>query len=756
MRRTFTPHSSLLTPHSSLQQIARGATDYKTAIIKEGTILKPLKIAVTDRVMDLGLAIDAAKLTRLDGADLTEVSAVVMTSQDSIPATYDTIHAFGIPLFLLETGLAAAKNVSEISCISLAIKEKASWKKKILRGALQYEKELLPPFFDTLTKYVARHNDQFDTPGHQGGAFFKKHPAGKAFYDFYGPNVFRADLCSSDADLGDLLIHEGPALAAQKHAAKVFHADKTYFVLNGTSTSNKIVTNAVLAPGDIVLYDRNNHKSIDLGALVLAGAVPVYLETARNAYGSIGGIPSHCLEEDYIRALIAERNPEKAKEDRPIRLAVIELGTYDGCIGNARQIVERIGHLCDYIFFDSAWVGYEEFIPMMNDASPLLLDLGPDDPGIFVTQSVHKQQAGFSMTSQIHKKDAHIRGQDRYVPHKRMNNAFMMHATTSPFYQLFSALDINAKIHEGEAGKKLWRDALLMSIRVRKDILSRCHYIRPFIPDFIGTKKWEDGHTDQIASDRRYWTFKPGAAWHGFHGYSGSQYFLDPMKLMLITPGIDIVSGTYEDFGIPGAIVAEFMRENRLIPEKCDLNDILFLLTPAESEEKMKRLVDALVRFETFIDEDAPMEKVLPLVYEHYETHYQGYTIRKLCQEMHDFYKERNMSDLQKKLFRKEYFPPYAMSPIEAEGEYIRGHGELIDLEEAEGRIALEGALPYPPGILCVHPGEVWTRTAVDYFRHLVEGINQLPGFAPELQGVYVEDGDDDRKHAYGYVLRAQ
>ncbi len=716
--------------------------------------MKPLKIAVTDRVMDLGLAIDAAKLTRLDGADLTEVSAVVMTSQDSIPATYDTIHAFGIPLFLLETGLAAAKNVSEISCISLAIKEKASWKKKILRGALQYEKDLLPPFFDTLTKYVARHNDQFDTPGHQGGAFFKKHPAGKAFYDFYGPNVFRADLCSSDADLGDLLIHEGPALAAQKHAAKVFHADKTYFVLNGTSTSNKIVTNAVLAPGDIVLYDRNNHKSIDLGALVLAGAVPVYLETARNAYGSIGGIPSHCLEEDYIRALIAERNPEKAKEDRPIRLAVIELGTYDGCIGNARQIVERIGHLCDYIFFDSAWVGYEEFIPMMNDASPLLLDLGPDDPGIFVTQSVHKQQAGFSMTSQIHKKDAHIRGQDRYVPHKRMNNAFMMHATTSPFYQLFSALDINAKIHEGEAGKKLWRDALLMSIRVRKDILSRCHYIRPFIPDYIGTKKWEDGHTDQIASDRRYWTFKPGAAWHGFHGYSGSQYFLDPMKLMLITPGIDIASGDYEDFGIPGAIVAEFMRENRLIPEKCDLNDILFLLTPAESEEKMKRLVDALVRFETFIDEDAPMEKVLPLVYEHYETHYQGYTIRKLCQEMHDFYKERNMSDLQKKLFQKEYFPPYAMSPIEAEGEYIRGHGELIDLEEAEGRIALEGALPYPPGILCVHPGEVWTRTAVDYFRHLVEGINQLPGFAPELQGVYVEDGDDDRKHAFGYVLK--
>ena len=148
------------------------------------------------------------------------------------------------------------------------------------------------------------------------------------------------------------------------------------------------------------------------------------------------------------------------------------------------------------------------------------------------------------------------------------------------------------------------------------------------------------------------------------------------------------------------------------------------------------------------------MEKVLPLVYEHYETHYEGYTIRRLCQEMHDFYKERNISTLQTRLFQKEYLPPYAMSPIAAEGEYIRGHGELIDLTEAEGRIALEGALPYPPGILCVHPGEVWTKTAVDYFRALVEGINQLPGFAPELQGVYVEDGEDDKKHAYGYVLK--
>lgn len=255
-----------------------------------------------------------------------------------------------------------------------------------------------------LDEYVNRGNTQFNCPGHQGGQFFRKHPTGRVFYDFYGETLFRSDLCNADVQLGDLLIHEGYALEAQEHAAEVFHADKTYFVLNGTSSSNKVVLNALLTPGDLVLYDRNNHKSISMGALVQAGAIPIYLETERNPYGAIGGIPEACFDEGYIRERIRERMLEKADAKRPIRLAVIELGTYDGTVYNAKEVVRKIGHLCDYILFDSAWVGYEQFIPMMKDCSPLLLDLGPDDPGIFVTQSVHKQMAGFSQTSQIHKK----------------------------------------------------------------------------------------------------------------------------------------------------------------------------------------------------------------------------------------------------------------------------------------------------------------------------------------------------------------
>ena len=721
--------------------------------------VKHLKIAYTEKALEIFGAIAGRDQVNVYDTDFTDVAAVVMTDQDKDVLDKEMIFAFKIPVLMIKTqdGPVADELLSKVyRVMDLNETDHDFYARQIESAAHHYEENVLPPFFKDLEKYVENGYSQFDCPGHQGGAFFRKHPAGRAFYEFFGENTFRADLCNADVAMGDLLIHEGPALAAQKHAARVYNADKTYFVLNGTSTSNKVVLNAVLTPGDIVLFDRNNHKSIDHGALVLAGATPVYLETARNAFGSIGGILEHCFDEDYIRQLVAEKDPVKAKAKRPIRLAVIQLGTYDGCIYNARQVVDKIGHLCDYIFFDSAWVGYEQFIPMMKDCSPLLLDLGPEDPGIFVSQSVHKQQAGFSMTSQIHKKDSHIKGQDRYVPHKRVNNAFMMHASTSPLYQLFAALDVNAKMHEGEAGKKLWVDAVKTVIETRKQVLRNCHYIRPLVPPVVHGKKWEEGNTDQMANDMDYWAFEPGAKWHGFEGYGKGQYFIDPMKLQFVTAGIDIENGGYEKFGIPGNILANYLRENGIIPEKCDLNDILFLMTPAESTTKMDDLVAKLVRFEQLIDADAPMSEVLPSIYHAYEDKYRGYTIRRLCQEMHDFYKDREVSTLQKHLFLRDYFPEYVMNPQEAQFEYMRGHGDLVDLEEAEGRIALEGALPYPPGVLCVHPGERWSKTAVTYFLDLVEGINQLPGFAPEIQGVYVQEGTDGKKHAYGYVLKKE
>ncbi|ALB64080.1 Ornithine decarboxylase [Cronobacter condimenti 1330] len=711
--------------------------------------MKSLKIAASHAVAPL-LSTSRAIVT-LDNTDFTDVAAVVLSVADTRTGILALLKrtGFNLPVFVFQ-----AEGESCDAPVSGTLTGNAQEFLALETAAVAYEENLLPPFFDTLYQYVEMQNSTFACPGHQHGEFFKKHPAGRQFYDFFGENVFRADMCNADVKLGDLLIHEGSAKHAQKFAAKVFHADKTYFVLNGTSAANKVVTNALLTQGDLVLFDRNNHKSNHHGALIQAGATPVYLEAARNPFGFIGGIDERCFDEAYLRELIAEVAPSRARETRPFRLAVIQLGTYDGTVYNARQVVDKIGHLCDYILFDSAWVGYEQFIPMMADCSPLLLDLNENDPGIFVTQSVHKQQAGFSQTSQIHKKDNHIRGQARFCPHKRLNNAFMLHASTSPFYPLFAALDVNAKIHEGESGKRLWADCVELGIEARKAIIANCRMIKPFIPDEVAGRPWQDHPTEAIARERRFFSFEPGAAWHGFAGYAREQYFVDPCKLLLTTPGIEAETGEYSEFGIPAAILANYLRENGIVPEKADLNSILFLLTPAESAEKMAHLVAMLARFEQHIEDDTPLADVLPTIYQKYPVRYKGYTLRKLCQEMHNLYVSFDVKALQRAMFRKDALPQVVMNPQQANTAYIRGNVELVRLSEAEGRVAAEGALPYPPGVLCVVPGEVWGGAALRYFLALEEGVNLLPGFSPELQGVYSQTDPDGIKRLYGYMLR--
>ena len=693
----------------------------------------------------------------VQGADLAGIGAVVASTADAAKAV-EQVEAtgFGIPVFVaLQPGESVPESLlTRINgVIQLGRGNEEYYGKQVATAVKQYGSKLAPPFFGALKQYVNIGNAQFDCPGHQGGQFYRKHPAGREFFEFFGENVFRADLCNADVRLGDLLIHEGPACAAQQHAAKVFNADKTYFVLNGTSSSNKVVTNALLAKGDLVLFDRNNHKSNTIGALITGGAIPVYLQTTRNPYGFIGGIDNACFEEAYIREQLAKVAPERAKEERPFRLAIIQLGTYDGTVYNARQVVDRIGHLCDYILFDSAWVGYEQFIPMMRDCSPMLLELNENDPGIFVTQSVHKQLAGFSQASQIHKKDSHIKGQKRYCSHKRFNNAFMIHASTSPFYPMFASLDVNARVLDGEVGRNLWRDCVTVGIEARKMLRASCKLIKPFIPETIDGKPWESYPTEKIANDLRFFEFEPGAKWHSFPGYGKGQYFVDPCKFLLTTPGINVETGEYEDFGVPATILANFLRDNGIVPEKCDLNSILFLMTPAEDLAKMEHLVALIARFEKHIEADSPMSEVVPTVYGRNAEYYKGYTIRRLCQEMHDFYKRNNMKQLQSEMFRADGWPKQAMLPYEAQQAFIRNEVKLVRLSEIAGQIAAEGALPYPPGVLCTIPGEVWGGAVQKYFLALEEGINCLPGFEPELQGVYLQTVEDGSRRAFGHVV---
>jgi ornithine decarboxylase len=661
----------------------------------------------------------------------------------------------------------------------------AFYAKQVVGSLVKYGKGLLPPFFGGLMAYDGEANIAFDCPGHQGGQFYRKSPAGQLFFKHFGENVFRNDLCNADVDLGDLLIHEGPAAEAQRHAARVFGADKTYFVLNGTSSSNKIVTSAVLRRGDLVLFDRNNHKSLHQGALVQAGAIPIFLPTSRNPFGMIGAVDWDAWDEEYLREQIRAnplvKDPETSRSDRPFRLACIQLATYDGTIYNVRKVLEKIGHLCDYVLWDEAWIGYNAFHPLFDDHSPMRLEeLGPEMAGLFSTQSVHKQGAGFSQASQIHKRDDHIRGQQRYVEHKRFNESFLMHASTSPFYPLFASLDVNAKIHEGKAGEMLWDRCIELGIEARKKFrqFSR-HYkesgrdeeekwfFDPFVPDVVTirdsqfskdleTVSWEDVPTDVIKREQQCWNFDPKSKWHGYAGYAKDYAMVDPNKLALLTPGIDRETGDYLSFGVPATVVANYLREQRVVPEKCDLNSILFLMTPAEDESKLSTLIAKLVNFKNLWDRDAPLNEVLPTVCAAQSQRYAGYTIRKVCKEMHDYYRSANVKELQRLCFRSSSFPELAMSSRDAYEALVANNVDYVPLDEIGGRISATLALIYPPGIGVIVPGERWDDRAkpmLDYFLAFEESFNRFPGFNYEVQGVF-QERVDGRIKFHTYVVR--
>ncbi len=339
----------------------------------------------------------------------------------------------------------------------------------------QYADTLKTPFFGALVDYQEEGNQLWTCPGHNGGVFYSRSPIGRIFVEHLGEAVFRDDLDNSILELGDLLTHEGPALQAQKEAAAIFGAEKTYFVLNGTSSSNKIVLTNLIAEDDLVLFDRNNHKAAHQGALLMGGGIPIYLSTDRNAYGLIGPIRPEDFDETAIRERIRDnplvKDKEAWKRERPFRAAVIEQCTYDGTIYDAERIVERIGHLCDYVMFDEAWAGFMKFHPLYERRFAMgLRDLNEASPGIVATQSAHKQLASFSQASQIHMRDRHIKGQRRRVEHRRFNEGFMQFASTSPFYPLFASLDVGAQMMKGRSGEVLWDDAIRLGIELRKKL----------------------------------------------------------------------------------------------------------------------------------------------------------------------------------------------------------------------------------------------------------------------------------------------
>jgi ornithine decarboxylase len=657
--------------------------------------------------------------------------------------------------------------------------------KNLISRLKQYAENLKTPFFGALVDYAEVGNQLWTCPGHNGGVFYSRSPIGRVFVEHLGEAVFRDDLDNSVLELGDLLTHEGPALKAQMEAAQIFGAEKTYFVLNGTSTSNKVVLGALVTDGDLVLFDRNNHKAAHHGALMMAGGIPVYLPTVRNAWGLIGPMRWDAMDEAALRDRVRNHPLVKDKEawrkPRPFRVAVIEQCTYDGTIHNAEMIIKRIGHLCEYILFDEAWAGFMKFHPLYAGRFAMGLNgLSAESPGIIATQSTHKQLSSFSQASQIHIKDRHIKGQKRRIEHRRFNESFMQHASTSPFYPLFASLDVGAQMMKGRSGEVLWDDTIRLGIELRKKIRAvrrefeekeirpeRRWFFEPFVPDRVAIRDvsresgvhnvaWETVNTDLLATDPSYWQLSPESRWHGFAGLTAGFAMTDPNKLTLLTPGFDPATGAYAEHGIPAPVVAQYLRENRIVPEKNDLNSLLFLLTPGVEASKAGTLISGLVAFKKLHDDNALVEEVIPEFFRKRPARYRGVRLRDLCADMHRFFREADVSGLQARQFQPEHLPEIAMSPHDAARQLFRNDVDYLPIDEISGRIATTPFVVYPPGIATIVPGERLDERAkpmIDYLKMFERCFNTFPGFDVEIQGVYKEVDGSGRIRLYTYVV---
>jgi arginine decarboxylase len=665
----------------------------------------------------------------------------------------------GLPAFLMTEGLSV-QDISPELAESLAgaiwlTEDTPHWVVGHIRAAMQqYHDSLLPPFFGALARYVNEYRYSWHTPGHMGGLAFLKSPSGRLFFDFVGENFLRADISSSVPELGSILEHEGVVEAAETNAARVFGADDTYFVTNGTTMSNQIVFRAVVAPGDVVLLDRNCHKSI-VNSVIQTGAIPVWLQSARNALGLIGPIRAADLDPDAIRAKIAANPLVAGRAAGRARLAVVTNSTYDGTMYDTTQLIARLAPVADHVLLDEAWIPYAAFHPVyathfgMGAAGAAERD--PDWPTVISTMSTHKMLAALSQASMIHIKQGRTP-----LPRARFNEAFMLHTSTSPQYGIVASLDVATKMMEGAAGRALVDDAVDEAISFRQEMTDvgrrlsadGSWWFSVFQPPALAADAAAAGSTDDPAHApaglaQATWQLTANEAWHGYSGLLPGEAMLDPVKVTLVAPGIG-TDGEPAERGIPASLVSAFLRPRGVVVEKTGYYSILVLFSIAVTRGKSGTLLAELFDFHRAYEGNVPVATAMPEIAAAFPARYGHLGLRGLADQMHEFLSGYDTARMQQAISAE--LPVPAMTPASAFTALVQGRTEQVPLAELEGRVSAVTCLLYPPGIPVVVPGERFdaaSRPIVDYLRLFERWEEKFPGFENEVQGVVRARGAD-------------
>ena len=605
--------------------------------------------------------------------------------------------------------------------------------RQVARATRNYLAGLLPPFFKALVEHTAQSNFSWHTPGHGGGVAYRKSPVGQAFHQFFGENTLRSDLSVSVPELGSLLDHTGPLAEAELRAARNFGADHTFFVINGTSTANKIVWHSMIARDDLVLVDRNCHKSV-LHAIIMTGAIPLYLLPERNELGIIGPIPLSEFSRESIAAKIAA-SPLARGRAAQVKLAVVTNSTYDGLCYNAELIKQALAGSVQVLHFDEAWFAYAAFHEFYAGRYAMGTRRTEQGPLVFSTHSTHKLLAAFSQASMIHVQDNGAQRLDR----ERFNEAFMMHISTSPQYGILASLDVASAMMEGPAGRSLIQETFDEALSFRRAL---ANLRQSLAADDWWFSIWQPPQVDGTAGqDTARWLLQPGAEWHGFGDVADDYMLLDPIKVTLVMPGLT-AGGQLDARGIPAAVVGKFLWERGLVVEKTGLYSFLVLFSMGITKGKWSTLLTELLEFKRHYDANLPLTEALPSVVQAGGARYQGLGLRDLCDELHDCYRENATAKALKRMYTQ--LPEIVLKPADAYDCLVRGEIETVPIEHLEGRIAATMLVPYPPGIPLIMPGERFTaqtRAIAEYLQFARLFDQRFPGFGADVHGLRLQPG---------------
>ncbi len=608
----------------------------------------------------------------------------------------------------------------------------------IIREAKSYLESLPPPFFRELVKYAQDGSYSWHCPGHSGGVAFLKSPVGQMFHQFFGENMLRADVCNAVDELGQLLDHTGPVAASERNAARIFNADHCFFVTNGTSTSNKIVWHANVAPGDVVVVDRNCHKSI-LHAIIMIGAVPVFLRPTRNHLGIIGPIPLEEFLPENIQKKIDANPFAKGNGNKKPRILTITQSTYDGVVYNVETIKEKLGSSIDTLHFDEAWVPHAAFHDFYKDMHAIGKDRPRStDAMVYATHSTHKLLAGLSQASQIIVQESQTRKLDRHI----FNEAYLMHTSTSPQYAIIASCDVAAAMMEPPGGTALVEESILEALDFRRAMRK--------VEAEYGSADWwfkvwgPDKLVSEGMGEREDWILEANAEWHGFGDLAPGFNMLDPIKATIVTPGLD-VSGTFGQTGIPASIVTKFLAEHGIIVEKTGLYSFFILFTIGITKGRWNTLLTALQQFKDDYDKNQPMWRILPEFCHDYPQ-YEQVGLRDLCLRIHDLYRTYDVARMTTEMYLSDM--EAVMKPSDAFAKMAHREIERVSIDDLEGRITSVLLTPYPPGIPLLIPGERFNKTIVDYLRFARNFNAQFPGFGTDIHGLVEEKlPNGDRLH---------